>query len=132
MTRASASALAAAATILLGSASAASSLPHLSSASSHRRHVVVTFALGDLAPGRLVVATSPKTEPNGAFVKANVRLDEQLKATKTATGFRARTKHRLAKGRYWVEVSGLIVGVDCTPHKPCPQDWSNSRRVKVK
>jgi hypothetical protein len=24
------------------------------------------------------------------------------------------------------------VQVDCTPHKPCRTDWSNSRRVTVK
>jgi len=131
MTRAFASALAAG-TIVLGSAAAATSLPHLNSAASHKRHVVVTFTLGDLVPGKLVVASSPKTQPNGSFVKANVVLNEQLKATKTKTGFRARTAHRLAKGRYWVEVSGVVVGVDCTPHKPCPTNWSNSRRVTVK
>jgi len=112
MTRASASALAAAG-ILLGSASAASSLPHLSSATSNRRHVVVTFTLGDLVPGQIVVASSPKTEPNGAFVKANVRLHEQLAAKKIATGYRA-------------------IGLDCTPHKPCKTDWSNARRVTVR
>jgi hypothetical protein len=130
MTRAFASAVLAA--ILAGGASAATTLPHLGSAASHRRHVVVTFTLGDLTPGRLVVATSPKTEPNGAFVKANVALDEQLAAKKTATGYRARTSHRLAKGRYWVEVSGVVVGLDCTPHKPCRTDWSNTRRVRVR
>jgi len=131
MTRASASALAAAG-ILLGSASAASSLPHLSSATSHRRHVVVTFTLGDLVPGQIVVASSPKTEPNGAFVKANVRLHEQLAAKKIATGYRARTAHRLPKGRYWVEVSGVVIGLDCTPHKPCRTDWSNAKGVRVR
>ncbi len=131
MTRAFASALALGA-IVLGGAAAATSLPHLNSATSHKRHVVVTFRLGDLAPGRIVVASHRQTQPNGAFVKANVRLDEPLTATKTTTGFRARTAHRLAKGRYWVEVSGVVAGLDCTPHKPCRQDWSNSRRVSVK
>jgi len=131
MTRASASALAVG-TMVLGSAAAAASLPHLSSAASHKRHVVVTFTLGDLAPGHIVVASHGKTRPNGSFVKANIVLDEQLKAAKTTTGFRARTKHRLATGRYWVEVSGVVVGVDCTPHKPCRTDWSTSRRVTVK
>jgi hypothetical protein len=131
MTRAFASALAIG-TIVLGSASGAASVPHLNSATSHERHVVVTFTLGDLVPGKLVVASSPKTQPNGSFVKANVVLNEQLKATKTKTGFRARTAHRLKKGRYWVEVSGVVVQVDCTPHKPCRTDWSNSRRVTVK
>jgi hypothetical protein len=131
MTRVFASALAVG-TIVLGSAAAAAGLPHLSSATSHKRHVVVTFTLGDLAPGDIVVAKHRKTQPNGAFVKANIVLDEPLKPTKTATGFRARTTHRLKKGRYWVEVSGVVIGVDCTPHKPCRTDWSNSRRVTVK
>jgi hypothetical protein len=131
MTRAFASALAAA-SIVLGSASAAASLPHLRSATASHRHVVVSFTLGGLAPGRLVVATSSKTEPNGEFVKANVRLDEALRATKTSTGYRARTLHRLKPGRYWVQVSGNVIAVDCTPHKPCRTDWSNSRRVTVK
>jgi hypothetical protein len=131
MTRAFASALAVG-TIVLGTASAATTLPHLNSATSSKRHVVVTFALGDLAPGNIVVASRAKTQPSGAFVKANVVLDEPLKPTKTTTGYRARTTHRLHKGRYWVEVSGVVVGVDCTPHKPCGTDWSNSRRVTVK
>jgi hypothetical protein len=131
MTRAFASALAVG-TIAFGSAAAATSLPHLNSAVSHKRHVVVTFKLGDLAPGHVVVAKHRQTQPNGAFVKANIVLDEPLKPTKTTTGFRARTAHRLAKGRYWIEVSGVVVQVDCTPHKPCRTDWSNSRRVTVK
>jgi len=117
MTRAFASALAVG-TIAFGSAAAATSLPHLNSAVSHKRHVVVTFKLGDLAPGHVVVAKHRQTQPNGAFVKANI--------------VRARTAHRLAKGRYWIEVSGVVVQVDCTPHKPCRTDWSNSRRVTVK
>jgi hypothetical protein len=130
--RASALGALAAATIVLGSAAAATTIPHLNSAVSHKRHVVVTFTLGDLSPGDIVVASHAKTQPNGAFVKANIVLDEPLKPTKTTTGFRARTAHRLAKGRYWVEVSGLVIAVDCTPHKPCRTDWSNARRVTVK
>jgi len=130
MTRAFASALVVGA-IVLGSA-AATSLPYLKSAVPHKRHVFVTFTLGELAPGRIVLASHARTQPNGAFVTANIVLDEPLKPVKTTAGFRARTAHRLAKGRYWVEVSGLVVGLDCTPHKPCPTDWSNARRVTVK
>ena len=130
--RASALGALAVATIVLGSAAAATSFPHLNSAASHKRHVVVTFTLGDLAPGDIVVASHAKTQPNGAFVKANIVLDEPLKPTKTTTGYRARTAHRLKHGHYWVEVSGVVVGVDCTPHKPCPTNWSNARRVTVK
>jgi hypothetical protein len=131
MTRAFASAVAVAAAVACG-AWAAASVPHLNSATSKKRHVVVTFALGELAPGRIMVARSPKRQPSGAFVKANVVVDEAMAPMKTKAGYRARTSHRLKKGRYWVEVSGRVIAVDCTPHKPCPTDWSNIRRVRVR
>jgi hypothetical protein len=112
--------------------SAASSVPSLLSASARSRHVVVVYSLGDLTPGRILVATRATTGPNGRFVQANVRLDEQLSGTKLATGYRMRTRHTLRAGRYYVEVSGVVVGLDCTPKKPCKTDWSNVRRVVVK
>ena len=31
-----------------------------------------------------------------------------------------------------VQVSGVVVGLDCTPTKPCRTDWSNVRRVVIK
>jgi hypothetical protein len=50
---------------------------------------------------------------------------------KTATGYRARTRHTLPPGRYYVQVSGTVLITDCTPHKPCPIRWSNMRRVRI-
>jgi hypothetical protein len=117
---------------LVPAASAATPMPYLRSATAANRHVVVTYSLGELIPGRILVATSASRERNGRFVHANVRLNEPLGGTRTSSGLRLRTRHALRPGRYYVEVSGIIVGLDCTPKRPCPTDWSNVRRVIVK
>lgn len=116
----------------LPGASASPAAPYLRSLSVSNRHVVAVFRLGELAPGRILVAVKPQTMSSGEFVKANVRLDERLRVTKTATGFRTRTRHALRPGRYYVEVSGIVVGLDCTPKKPCPASWSNVRRIRIR
>jgi putative intracellular protease/amidase len=120
-----------AAALVTSLAGAASPLPNLRSAVPRQRHVVVTFALGELAPGRILVATRSATMDNGKFVTANVRLDEPLRAVKTATGYRARTRHALPRGRYYIEVSGVVVS-DCMPRKPCLSRWSNVRRIRIR
>ena len=112
--------------------SAASSVPNLHSAVARNRHVVVVYSLGELLPGHILVATRAQTAPNGKLLKANVRLNEQLTGTKVANGYRMRTRHTLGTGRYYVQVSGVVVGLDCTPKKPCQTDWSNVRRVVIK
>ena len=112
--------------------SAASSVPNLRSAVARNRHVVVVYSLGELLPGHILVATRAQTGPNGKLLKANVRLNEQLTGTKVANGYRMRTRHTLGTGRYYVQVSGVVVGLDCTPKKPCQTDWSNVRRVVIK
>jgi len=112
--------------------SAASPVPYLRSATVTNRHVVVVYSLGDLAPGSVIVATRAQTRPNGRFVQANVRFSEPLAGRKVASGWRMRTRHAVRPGRYYVEVSGTVVGLDCTPKKPCKTDWSNIRRVVVK
>jgi hypothetical protein len=120
-----------AAALLTSLAGAASPVPNLRSASAKRGHVVVTFTLGDLAPGRIVVAVRRATAADGRLLAANVRLNEPLRSVRTATGYRARTKHTLPRGRYYVQVSGTVIGLDCTPRKPCPSHWSNVRRVRI-
>jgi hypothetical protein len=117
---------------LVTAASAATSVPYLRSATAANRHVIVVYSLGELAPGRLLVATRAQTQPNGRFVQSNVRLSEPLRGTKVASGLRMRTRHTLRPGRYYVQVSGTALGLDCTPKRPCPTDWSNVRRVVVK
>jgi hypothetical protein len=117
---------------LVTSASAAASQPHLLSASARSRHVVVTYTLGDQAPSKIVVATRPATGLGGQFLDRNVRLREPLSATVRANGaYRMRTRHTLRPGRYYVQVSATVLGLDCTPHKPCPARWSNVLRVRV-
>ncbi|HEY6149066.1 MAG TPA: hypothetical protein VIW19_00985 [Gaiellaceae bacterium] len=119
---------------IVTAAAAATSAPHLRSASSIRRHVVVVYTLGpDTLPGRLVVATRAQTEASGKFVQSNIRFSEALVGTRVAGGaYRMRSRHTLAKGRYYVEVAGTAIGLDCTPKTPCPLHWSNVRRVVVK
>ena len=112
-------------------ASAVRGLPSLRTATSQGGQVAVTFSLGELAPGRFVVAVGSATRADGRLVTANIRLDEPLRSVKTATGYRARTSHVLAPGTYFVQVSGTLIGLDCLKPKPCPQDWSNVRRVQV-
>ena len=123
--------VAVAAALVTSVGGAASPVPNLSSATAKRGHVVVTFTLGEFAPGQILVATRAATTANGKFVTANIRLNEPLRSVKTATGYRARTRHALPAGRYYVEVSGVVVGLDCVPRNPCPQHWSNVRRVRI-
>jgi hypothetical protein len=124
--------VAALAALVLSGISAASSLPTLRTAVASRRHVVVTFTLGELAPGHIRVAARRATTPDGMLLGANVRLTEPLRATKTPSGpWRARTRHTLRPGVHYVQVSGIVVALDCTPTRPCPQDWSNVRRVRI-
>lgn len=126
-------AAAALAAAIVTAASAATSVPHIRSATAVRRHVVVVYTLGDLIPARLVVATRAQTLPNGKFVQSNVRFSEPLVGTRVSGGaYRMKTRHTLARGRYYVEVSGTVVGIDCTPHAMCQTDWSNVSRVVVK
>ncbi len=117
---------------LVTAATAGTPTPYLRSASSANRHVVVRYSLGELIPGRILVATSASRDKRGRFVQANVRLSEPLVGTRAPSGLRLRTRHALRPGRYYVEVSGTVVGLDCTPKRPCQTDWSNVRRVIVK
>jgi hypothetical protein len=126
-----AAAVAALGAAVLTSVSAASPSPYLRSVAAQRGHVVAVFTLNELAPGHIVVAVRPETKPNGAFVAANIRVNETLRAIPVTNGYRDRTRHTLRPGRYYVEVSGIVLGLDCTPHKPCKEDWSNIRRVVI-
>jgi hypothetical protein len=112
---------------------AAGPAPYLRSATTQKRHVLVTFRLDELVPGRIAVARRPATQLNGSFVATNVRIDEPLipKPT-TPGGYRATTKHKLPPGRYWVKISARALVLDCLPLKPCKWSWSNARRVRVK
>jgi hypothetical protein len=114
-------------------ASASTSAPTLHSVSASHRHVVALYSLGiDLAPGRIVVASRARTAPSGKFVQANIRINEPLSGKRAGSLMRMQTRHTVRPGRYYVEVSGTVIGLDCTPKKPCRQNWSNIRRVLVR
>jgi hypothetical protein len=108
-------ALALGTTAVTGVSAASSNLPYLRSVSASKGHVIAVYQLGDLAPGRIVVAVRSQTDSRGQLLKANVWIGEPLRNTKTAKGLRTRTRHRLAPGRYYVQVSGTVIGVDRLP-----------------
>jgi hypothetical protein len=116
---------------LLVSIASAAPAPYLRSVGIHRGHIVAVFALAELGPGQIAVAVKPTTEPSGAFVAANVRLKESMRPTRVANGYRWQTRHTLRPGRYYVQVSGIVLGLDCLPRKPCPMRWSNARRATI-
>ena len=122
---------------LLTGISSASSSPYLSAAAASRGHVVAVFTIpgaesGDVAPDHIAVATRPAEQRDGSFVSTNVRVQEAVtNPTRTANGMRVRTQHRLRPGRYYVKVSSVVIGLDCTPKLPCRELWSNARRVII-
>ena len=124
------------AAVLTGVSSAATA-PFLKSTAASRGHVVAVFTTGsadtgDTVPGHIAVATKPATQTDGSFVAANVRVLESMSnPTRTASGLRARTVHKLKPGRYYVKVSTTALVLDCTPKNPCKELWSNARRVVI-
>jgi hypothetical protein len=130
--RSTVAALAALGAALVTGLAAATPVPYLRSVTAHRGHVVAVFTLGELVPGKILVAAKPATGDGGAFLPANVRLQEPIaRTTRVRGGYRFQTRHRLRPRRYYVEVSGVVAGVDCTPRKPCPTKWSNVRRLTI-
>ncbi len=131
----SALAVVALAAALLTGISAAASTPYLRSAAASRGHIVVVFTLGeaeDVTPNRIAVAVNTGTQADGSFFPANVRVQETItNVTQVSGGQRYRTQHKLRPGRYYVKVSGRVLGLDCTPLKPCKDLWSNARRVII-
>jgi hypothetical protein len=118
--------------VLLVSIASAAPAPYLRSVGIHRGHLVAVFTLDELGPGQIAVAVKPTTEPSGAFVAANIRLKESMRPTRVANGYRWQTRHRLRPGRYYAQVSGIVLGLDCLPRKPCPTPWSNARRITIR
>lgn len=126
-----------AAVFLTNVSAAVSAAPYLRSVAASRGHVVAVFTLRsgeteETTAGDIAVAVRPAIQPNGAFVAANVRVQESItNPTRLATGLRVRTVHRLRPGKYYVKVSATVLGLDCTPKLPCRELWSNARRVVI-
>jgi hypothetical protein len=121
---------------LVSGGAATASQPTLRSAVASKRHVVVTFAPGELAPALIAVATRPARAANGGFVATNVRLRERITANADpATGdVRYRTRGTVPRGTYYVAVSGILQEppVSCIPIRShCAERWSNVLRLVV-
>jgi hypothetical protein len=117
-------------------ASAADAQPRLLSARASRGHVVLSAALGELAPDQVLVASRPLTGRDGVLLRKNVRLQASLpaKVDRSTRRVRWRSRHAFSPGVYWVQVSGVqtdgITG--CLPHaRRCGELWSNVLRVLV-
>jgi hypothetical protein len=110
--------------------------PQLLSATSQRQHLVVVARFLALAPGEVRVASRPTTDASGALLAANVRLSTRFAGVQAANGTkRWRSTHKLARGVYWVQVSGVETdGVtDCPPKlRSCALRWSNVIRVRIR
>ena len=123
---------------LVSGSSAATGGPVLRSATPLDGHVVVTVAVADLAPGRVEVATSPRTEPSGRFPADSVKLRETITTHPGTTGVvRWETRKVVTPGTYYVAVSGLLTGgvTSCIPLRGrgiCLERWSNVRRIVVR
>ena len=91
----------------------------------------------DLAPGRIEVATSPRTGPSGAFL-AGVKVRESLTLDATTVSATPavhwQTRAVLPRGTYYVQVSGVMTGgvTSCFPLRSrCLERWSNVRKIVV-
>jgi hypothetical protein len=129
--------LVAAAGVTAGAFAAPAPKPVLQSTFASAGHIVVTFSVGDLVPATIAVATQPDRVAGGAFVHDNVRLQERVMATADrATGTsRFRTQGEVARGVYYVAVSGVVEdpSPSCFPLRShCGMRWSNVLRVTVR
>jgi hypothetical protein len=114
----------------------AQGLPHLVSASSGHRHLVVVARFGDLAPATVAAAIKPTTS-QGLLVSANVRYRARLDhVVKRADGsIRWRSPVKLPRRTYWVQVTGVQTDgtTDCPPKlRDCTAKRSNVVRVALK
>lgn len=111
--------------------------PTLRTARTSGRHVVVTFAPGDLIPAEVEVATRAARTASGGFVAANTKLRERITAQPDpVTGIiRYRTRGTVAPGTYYVAVSGIVQDPPASCGKVgsrCAERWSNAVRVTVR
>jgi hypothetical protein len=110
--------------------------PQLVSATSQRQHLVVMARFLGLAPADVRAASRPAIGANGALLAANVRLSAHFVGVQAANGTkRWRSARKLARGVYWVQVSGVETdGVtDCPPKlRDCALHWSNVMRVRIR
>jgi hypothetical protein len=124
----------AAVAVIAATTASAAGVPHIVSASSKQRHLVVTAQFGDLAPGTVNAAVRPATV-NGALVRSNVVYSAHLERSGSKGTVSWRSPTRLKRGTYWVQVSGIDADgpPDCPPQlHNCTTHYSNVVRVRIK
>jgi hypothetical protein len=122
--------------VVTAAAAASGSSPEVTAVAQQRGHVLVTFALGDLASaGEARVSSRPAKGSNGALLKRYVKLSEAIRTqADPATGLiHWRSRAALRPGQYYVQVSGVDSGVtSCVPaRETCGLTWSAVFRVRV-
>jgi hypothetical protein len=125
----------AAVAVLITANAAATGLPHIVSASSSDRQLVVSAEFGHLTPYTVSVAVKPATT-GGALVRANVVYSARFRRTTPAVGTATwRSPVKLKRRTYWVQVSGIDTGgvIDCPPKQSdCMTLHSNVVRVRIR
>lgn len=116
------------------STASATGVPHIVSASSSHRHLVVRAQFGDLLPATVSVATKP-ARVRGELARANVVYSTRLDLKASSGTLRWRSPARLPRGTYWLQVSAVEAdGVpDCPPQlHNCTTHYSNVVRVTMR
>ncbi len=116
------------------STASATGVPHIVSATSSHRHLVVRAQYGDFLPVTVTAATKPATV-RGALARANVVYSTRLDLKASGGTLRWRSPTKLPSGTYWVQVSA--VNSDSVPDCPpqlhnCTTHYSNVVRVTIR
>jgi hypothetical protein len=131
-----ATALGVALLVVTPAAAASGSSPEVTAVKQQRGHVLVTFALGDLATaGEARVSSRPARGADGALLRPYVKLSEAIRTqADPATGLiHWRSRGVLRPGLYYVQVSGVESGVtSCIPVRAtCGMTWSKVSRLRI-
>ena len=120
--------------VLATGPASAGGLPHIVSASSKQRHLVISAQFGDLVPMTVRAAVRPATV-NGALARQNIVYSARLESPKSATGKLIwRSPGKLKRGTYWVQMTAVPTDVtDCPPRqRDCNTKYSNVRKVAIR
>ena len=120
--------------VVAATTASAAGVPHIVSASSKQRHLVVAAQFGDLVPGTVRAAIRPATV-NGVLVRQNVVYSERFERPGGTGTVSWRSPTKLKRGTYWVQVSAIDADAppDCPPQlHNCTTHYSNVVRVRIK
>ena len=124
----------AAVAVVAATTASAAGIPHIVSASSSHRHLVIRAQFGHLVPAMVTAANKPATE-RGGLVRANVVYKARIDLKPSTGTLRWRSPARLRRGTYWVQVSAVDADTpsDCPPQlHNCTTHYSNVVKVRIK